>query len=521
MRPSSESGASVGRRSTPWSGLLPLVIVILVSAFSWYFLRTMGTLGLVVLSGAMLATAFTMVLIARYPIAICMIWFLSMSGMQAVGIMRMPGLPDFSLARLFMVMVMLLGAVAVVTGRQLLRAPHLPGALLMIHALYVLANMYMGGVDSRFNTWMASSFAPVVGFMFAKDFIYEDKHLRAIMLTFVAISVYFWITCVGEKLEIPALVWPRVILDRDFGISWFGRSRGPFLQPGLTGQFLGWFMMAHVFLLTRRISGTFKILLMANLVFCGIGLFLTYTRGPWLATVLGFMAMAVLRPSYRKMFAGVLVVGMLMVATNALRPKNNEFLGERLNNTSTIENRLGFLAAATRMIHDRPFFGIGYFRYMELLPEYNQGTYIPMYGFVARGAGAEVPIHDIYIGRAAEEGLVSIALFFALMAVLYRHFWKRWRGADAQSWFDRDFLALYAGIMVSYFVNGMTLDYRYFDFVNVLPFFMSGIVVGYPWFVTSRDNRMARMSKWRDSFVRHSRPNRAPQVAPSQPVDMS
>ena len=487
MRRANDFGRVRRRWWAPEFGLLPVVITLLVTAFSWYFLQLMGTLGLVMLSGVLLGASITTILLVRHPVAICMIWFLSMSGMQTVGMIRMPGLPDFSLARLFMVMVILLGALAVVTGRRVFRAPHAPGALLLVHALYVLGNMYMAGVDARFNTWMASSFAPVVGYMFAKEFISDGKQIRAIMVTFVMISVYFWITCIGEKFEISAIVWPKAILDRDIGISWFGRSRGPFMQPGLTGQFLGWFMMAHVFLLVRGITQKYKILLIVNLVFCGIGLFLTYTRGPWLATVLGFVAMAALRPQYRRIFAGVLVAALLMVATDALRPKNDEFLGERLGNTSTIENRLGFLAAASRMIHDKPIFGIGYFRYMELLPEYNRGTYIPWYGFVARGAGAGVPIHDIYIGRAAEEGLVSIALFGALMAVLHRHFWKRWHTPAGDSWLDRDFLALYAGVMVSYFVNGMTLDYRYFDFVNVLPFFMSGIVVGYPWVRPRRD----------------------------------
>lgn len=480
MRTAAENESSLGRRPTLGLSLLPAVIAIVVGLFSWYFLRTMGPLGLVMLSGALLGVVVALILVWRYPVAICMIWFLSMSGMQTVGMIRMPGLPDFSLARLFMIMVILIGALALVTGRTVLRSPYAPGALLLLHAIYVLANMYAEGVASRFNTWMASSFAPVVGFMFAKEFIAEDKQLRFIMLTFVAISVYFWVTCIGESFEISAIVWPKAILDRDIGISWFGRSRGPFLQPGLTGQFIGWFMMAQVFLLTRRISNGLKFVLIANVVMCAISLFLTYTRGPWLATVVGFAVMAALRPRYRRVLGAVLVAGVLMVATNALRPRSDEFLGERMGNTSTIENRLGFLAAATRMIRDEPLFGVGYFRYLEELPEYNRGTYIPLYGFVARGAGAGVPIHDIYIGRAAEEGLVSIAIFGALVTVLYRHFWRRWRAATGSGWFDRDFLALYAGVMASYFVNGMTLDYRYFDFVNVFPFFMSGIVVGYP-----------------------------------------
>jgi O-antigen ligase len=451
-----------------------------LAALSWYFVRTMGLTGLLLLSGGLLGSLVAMILLFRFPVVICMIWFLSMSGLRTLGMIRMPGLPDFSFPRLFMILVAAVGAIAVVSGRRVFKPPFGPEILLVVHAGYILWNMYAFGLDTRFNTWIGSSLAPIVGFMFAKNFVTEERHLRATLVTFVLVSVYFWVTCVGERFNIPAIVWPKEIMDREVGISWFGRSRGPYLQPGITGQFLGWYMMAQVFLLTRRLSRPVKTILILNIAMCGVGLFFTYTRGPWLATVCGLLAMGALRPQYRKILAGVMVLGGLLFVTDALRPKSDEFLGERLGNTSTVENRLGFLAAATRMIGDKPLFGIGYFRYLELLPQYNHGTYIPFYGFVGRGAGKGVPIHDMYIGRAAEEGLVSVALFFWLMVLLGRQFRKRWRAAAGDSWFDRDFMALFAGVMVSYLVNGMTLDYRYFDYVNVFPLFMAGIIVGYP-----------------------------------------
>ncbi len=474
-------GGLAGRRvAIPPVRVLVPALVLVISALAWLFQRILGVPGIVFLVAGLLGALVATILLIRYPVIMCMIWFISMSGLQTLGMISMPGLPDFSLARLSMVLVMLAGATAAAGGRNIFKPPFTPELLLIAHAAYVLANMYAIGDATRFNTWLASSLAPIVGYSFAKNFVNEDRHIRDIIVAFVLVSVYFWLTCIGEKFEIAAIVWPRWILDRDIGISWFGRSRGPFLQPGLTGQFLGWYIMAQIYLMTRQIPRSVKLVIAVNIVMCSVGLFLTYTRGPWLATVVGLLAMAALRPNYRRFMFGVGIVVVLATGTNALRPSNDEFLGERLANTDTIDNRLGFLAAALRMIHHQPLFGIGYFRYLDVLPDYNQGTYIPMYGFVARGAGKNVPIHDIYIGRAAEEGVLSLVLFAAVMFVLFHHFRRRWAEADAKSWFDRDFLALYAGVMASYFVNGMTLDYRYFDFVNVFPFFLSGIVVAFP-----------------------------------------
>lgn len=459
--------------------VLAPALACLVFALSWTAHRAMGLQGLVLLSGGLMAATVVVMLLSRHPFAICLIWFVTMSGLQAVGMIRMPGLPDFSLSRMSQMLVLLVGAIHVAAGRRLLRPPYAPEILLVVHAVYILVNMQLAGMGERFHTWLGSSFAPILGYMFAKYFFAQERHLRYLLYTLVVLSVYFWITCVGERYGIDSIVWPKVILDRDIGISWFGRSRGPFLQPAVTGQFLGWFLMVQVFLLTRRLPAAVRLLLVANIAMCAIGAFLTYTRGPWLATVMGLIAMGVLRPSYRRYFLVVAVLGGLLVGTNALRPSQDEFLAERMSTTNTIDNRIGFLAAAGRMIGSNPLFGVGYFRYLEELPAYNQGTYVPLYGYVARGAGKEVPIHDMFVGRAAEEGLVSLLLVALLLGALWRHFWKRWQEPPTGSWLDRDFLALYAGIMTSYIVNGLTIDYRYFDFVNVLPMFFSGIVVGY------------------------------------------
>lgn len=492
-----KAGGLPGPREGGWLGVridvLAPALACLFSLLAWVAFRAQGLAGLVFLAGGTAAAIIGAVLLFRYPFAICMFWFMTMSGLQTIAMIRMPGLPDFSLTRLAMILVLLVSAIAIISGRKMFLPPHGPAVLLIAHAAYVLLNMYLAGMDSRFHTWLSSSFAPILGYLFARSFVQEERHLRVLMYTFVIFSVYFWVTCVGEKFNIEAIVWPRAIMDRESGISWFGRSRGPFLQPGITGQFLGWYMMAQTALLTRQFSSRVKALLVLNIACSGVGLFLTYTRGSWLATAVGFFVMALLRPNYRKYFAIAVVAVGLLVVSSALRPAEDEFLGERLGNTSTIENRLGFLAAAARMVRDRPLFGVGYFRYLDELPEYNQGTYIPFYGYVTRGAGKAVPVHDMFIGRTAEEGIVSLALILWLLAVLWFGFWKRWREVGVGSWFDRDFLALYAGIMASYFVNGMTLDYRYFDFVNVLPMFMSGIVIGYPLLAGRNDPALAHM----------------------------
>lgn len=484
------------------SPVLGAAFAIAVTGVAFAALRFVGLPGLVMVFGGLVGAVVTVILMIKHPIVVCIAWFFAMSGMQTQGMIRMPGLPDFSLARLFMVLTLVLVPVGIIRGKHLLKRPFAIDILVIGHAVYVLFNMYVIGDGLRLNTWIASSLAPVIGYLFAKQYITEERQLKVLFGFFVTVSLYFWITCVGERFDITAIVWPKSILNRDIGVSWYGRSRGPFLQPALTGQMLGWYIMVQLFLLTRRMTPAFKLLLVVNIAMCAVGMLFTYTRGPWLATAVGLVVMGALRPSYRKLVVGAGVAGALLLATDFLQPGNDEFLEERLATTNTIDNRLGFFATATRMIQEKPLFGVGYFQYLKLAPQYNQGTYIPFYGFVKKEAGANVAIHDIYIGRAAEEGLVSLAMFLGLIGAITAIFRLRWREVEDGGWFDRDFLGLAAGVCISYLVLGLIIDHRYFDLINVIPLFFAAVVAFFP---TSRETAVATRAVRANAPARRTR----------------
>lgn len=471
--------------------LARIALVGMVTVVSLGIVRIMGLPGLVMMSVGAFVAVTGMIITLKFPVGVFAFWLLSMSGLHTLGMIRMPGLPDFMFPRLLMMVLMFLVPAGILMGRRIARPPFAPDLLIIFYTLYVFANFLVIGHEGRFNTWLSSVFAPMLAYFFAKQFISEENHLKLILWSLVGVTVYFWITSIGEHFEIEQIVWPKRILDREYGLAWYGRSRGPFVQPALFGQIIGMYMLIHVYLLTRRIHIGLKVFVAINTALAGLALLYTYTRGGWLATAVGLMVLFALRPRYRKLLAIVFVVGFLAASVNLLQPQEDEFLAERMENVSTIDNRLGFLAAAVRMIGDYPIFGVGYFNFNDYQVFYNQGTYIPFYGFVTRGAGADVPIHDIYIGRAAEEGLVGLILFLSFFALIFKNFVKLWRTDPQGEWFDRDFLALVAAMAISYFVGGMVIDYRYFDLINCLIGMLAGIVVGYP--RTNADSRRALM----------------------------
>ncbi len=408
-----------------------------------------------------------------------MAWLFSMSGLRTLGLVSMPGLPDFSFDRLLLVWIILMFILRAILERRKLQGPFLADLLLLAHAVYVLIQLTLWNPAS-FHTWVLSSLSPFFAYLYGKYVITRERELRNLLIFLLALGLYYSVTSISEHFGWRALVWPRAILDPAIGFWAKGRSRGPSLHPPMFGQLLGMVALVPFYFLIRPLRPGVRVLVGALLAMCLLGLFFTYTRGPWLATIVGILLLGVLRRGYRRVLLVFAVVGVIGGLVGAVQLANTEFFKERLENTHTIDNRVGFMASALRMARDHPLFGVGFFRYPEYRGLYNQTTLVPFYGLVRKSDSSTIAIHDIYIGRLAEEGLLSVGLLASFTVVILRAFVRKWRVAVAGRWFNRDALALFAAMMICYMVGGMIIDFRYFDLVNVFFFFLAGLIYGFP-----------------------------------------
>ncbi len=477
--PDSEGLSLLGHRH----GLGEFIGTVLLAAcfafLSYLAQLFLGPIGLVALAGGMLAVVLAGALALRSPVLVFVLWLVFLSGFHTVGMIRMPGLPDVSIVRLLQIQVMVIMLLGWLFGKNPFKAPILPDMLLLLHTFYILFNAMFIADGSRFNLWTVSSLMPMLAYFFAKQFFEEQKHIAMVIFSFVGITVYFWVVSIAEQFRIMFLIWPKSIIY-DMNYRWIGRSRGPFLQPAVFGQILGMYLLVHFFLVTRHIRASRKLLLWANLGIGAVGLLFTYTRGGWLAAIVGLGVMAVLRPSYRKIVLVLVVLGVLGSTLGIMRAQQDGLLAERIGNTGTIENRAGVLYATMKAIQDKPIFGVGYFMFKQKADKYSQGVYVPGIGYVKKKMGDHGSIHDMYMGRMAEEGLIGMLLWFGFMSVVARIYIKRWKENPQGEWFNRDLLALFGALTISYLVGGLAINYRFFGLINILPYFFAGVVVGFP-----------------------------------------
>lgn len=437
-----------------------------------------GGKGLGLILGGMLGLSLLTYVSQRNLSIAVAFWLLSMSGFRLLGMVSMPVLPDFTFDRLFLAFIGFTLALRMVSHSERLHGPYHADALITVHTVYVLLNILILAPE-HFHAWVLSSLSPFFAFLLGKYAFDDDKAIRNLLLFIVAVSIYFYITSIAEHFHLAWLVWPKAILDPNGAGLWQpGRSRGPVLHPPLFGQMQATFLLVHLYLLSRPLKAVLRVLLSLSLIGCFVGLYFAYTRAPFLALAAGIVTMAILLPRLRRTLAVIIVIAGLMQAVFAFKPEQDPFLQERLHTTGTVENRLMMIANSLRIVQDYPIFGIGLFKAKDHLWEYNRGTDIPFYGYVRGYFGGKMVPHDIYISRIAEEGMFSGLVLLSFTVVVVRAFRRRWRENPRDDWFNRDVLALFAGMMVCYLVGGMAIDYRYFDLVNALAFLQAGIVYG-------------------------------------------
>lgn len=472
--------ASLKKSNNSISDVFLVVVFALASfVFSYFVINFFSFKLLPVFLGAAVAVVFLVYFSFREMSFALILWLLSMpSAFKILGIVSMPGLPDLSIDRFIMIWIVMVFAIRIIVQGEKWKGPYWADAFLIGHALYILIQIKILH-SAHFHFWVLCYLSPIFGFFYGKNTITKDSELRNILVFLLVLSGYFYLVSITQHYDIKQLVWPKSILNPDVGLFHHGRSRGPLLHPPLFGQILAMLLFVHFFFLMRIKNTLGLIALSFSMALFLMGFLFTYTRGPWVAAIAGMMVLAALSKEYRKI---VLVLGVIVFLGGIVglaQMLDSEFLQERLSNSGTIENRFGFLANAVRIFSEKPFFGVGFFKFQEVIKDYNQATYIPFYGLVKRGMAAHVPIHDIYIGRLSEEGLLGVFFQFAFYTVIFREFMRKWKRNVWTYWFDRNTMVLFAAIMVTYLVGGMVIDYRYFDLVNVLFYFLAGLIYGY------------------------------------------
>ncbi|WP_116112811.1 O-antigen ligase family protein [Austwickia chelonae] len=337
--------------------------------------------------------------------------------------MRLPIGPDRLLIPLAIVLLLLDGR-----RRHLrLRDVHLLMAALVAWTLFSMA-----WYDNLFNVVAVFAFAdrmvlPLVLFATAPLFFDRPAHRDLLLKTLTLIGLYLGITGIIEMIDV-RLAFPRYIADPTLGMM-FGRARGPFLAGDAMGFSSAACGFAGAFLAYRVRRGLWRFAGLTALATGLITTVLSLTRATWVGVSLGLLLAGALVPALRK-WVPLAVGGALAVVALALAviPGLQESFDGRLNEKSSVDDRLGSNDAALALLTDLPWTGIGWRRF------YPEGAdwFRISDGYAMNNVVVEV--HNVLLSRAVELGLPAALVFLAIWALGPGRLLVRPVHEDLQGW---------------------------------------------------------------------------------------
>ena len=468
---------STQRRVTTRSLVIGALLV--VAAFAGAFMDV----GLLVVSLGLCNVAVFVFLLLKRDIAWGFLFYLTAVIFFQQGFwIRLPGFPDLYPGRVALVLLYLVFVVQI-----LLRMRHTPRLgriektmLVFLVLLYISA--LTRGDTPGWLLLMRGYLFPFLFFYFARAAIAEKTQVQIVMAYLVLVGLYFGVMGILEGLKLYEFVFPKFIVDptvADKGLSRLGfRVRGIFLQPAVLGCVMTIGFFPAWFYLGRLRGVVPRILQVALLVVTPPTLFYTLTRSVYLGFAAALVVAAIWSRRMRTVSVGLILGAMVAIFLNwdSLGSEDRERGG--MGTMNTVHIRIELLYEAVEIFADNPLFGCGFMNFPEVALEHRKPRDVPLFGHVDVGAGGDAVLHNMILTVLAEQGLTGLVPYMLIYFFVFMVSLRAYRDLPREGLVSRDFVVCVWCAMAAYFMNSMFLELRYFEYVNVLYFFLMGTMVG-------------------------------------------
>ena len=235
--------------------------------------------------------------------------------------------------------------------------------------------------------------------------IYTTRRKRQMLLTaLVVLGAYLGLTVLFEMAGVNALVWPKYILNPNYGLH-FGRGRGPFADAVANG--FGLYVCALAACVAAAgWRGRARVAAGLVAVLCIIGTLLTLERSVWtgvaVATIVTLLAFARLRRTAIPVI-GTAAIGVVLAIV--LIPGLSAKVQARASDQESVWDRENLSVAALKMISARPLTGFGWSRFQATsAPYFQQSQNYPL-------TATSIDVHNFFLTYAVELGLPGLLIW--------------------------------------------------------------------------------------------------------------
>ncbi|MEL7498617.1 MAG: O-antigen ligase family protein [Planctomycetota bacterium] len=320
-----------------------------------------------------------------------------------------------------------------------------------------------------FFNWM-----PAILYFVTRQCRMGIRELKLITVSMGLFGLYLALTAVAEMRSYDALIFPKYILTSEFQ-EFFGRGRGPFLNPIANGTFLT-VCFCCVLAWWPRSNNRLRFGLVILAMVISMGVYATLTRSNWLSLVAA-CGLFVFLPSPQRVKGGMLILVTLaaIILAPMLSDKLFSFKRDRDVSQADMEQsaklRPLFAIVAWKMFQDRPLAGVGFGQYAKAKYPYlkDPDTGKPL------TLTRSFMQHNVFLAYLTESGLIGLSLLLLLLIQATRVCWTVWsqRSTDLMA---RQMGLIGLVLLSCYVINGMFHDVSIVPQMHMLFLFWLGLV---------------------------------------------
>lgn len=303
--------------------------------------------------------------------------------------------------------------------------------------------------------------------------------VRVLLWTIMALAAYSAWVSITPTTGPTELVWPRFIVDGSLppDETWIGRAVGVFNQPVVNGLILALGVgVAMLFVSKRSAEPRWRRWLAFFIaIACGFGLYLTHTRIAWLCGAVMLVIGVLLAKGYRSGYVAALGLTTTIVAANWSVFTSSDRAAGGVGSQSEVYDRLNVIQTAIWAFHEKPLAGWGIGRFV-MVNTYHHQQWSPE---IPWQRGYSAASHENELGILAELGVIGLALWIAVLALLGYRLWDAYRTLPDRGLWAKPLALIAVTALAMLVCTGWTVDLRRFDFPTALVFLLVGTAIGW------------------------------------------
>lgn len=365
---------------------------------------------------------------------------------------------------------------SLVVAKPLAGADWALGALWLVLAISTLTHDWRVDGSQPAATLLFFYGLPIAMYWLARQSQLDQRQIHMLLGFLAVFGLYLAGTAIAERQQMWNLVFPRYIASPAHE-EFFGRGRGPFLNPVGCGLYLIGGLVATLFAWPRlQRFGRAAMLAWAAVIVAGI--YCTLTRSVWLAMGLGVTLVLVV--SVPKTWRVPLFISFVVAGAGLLALKGSSISSFKRDKHVSVHEmsqsaklRPILATVALRMFQDQPLWGHGFGQYKQVDMNYWRD---PTSNLALEKAKPYVQ-HNVFLALLTETGLVGLSLYLVLLGLWTRTAWLVW-SCSRRSLAERQIGLLLLVALTAHVTNGMFHDVSIIPMSNMLLFLIAGVCQG-------------------------------------------